>query len=192
MSWRFLRQDLEKLHIFTSLLLIHYSMIQRNQILFWFSLLLFFYYIHVFYYLHHVMFKRILFVISSLRTLRHYRTKKNRLVAAFTTPWPRVKKYFFYFVTKFTTPWLRENPFFRSGTSFNPPWLQKKKSIFRSTTTLNRLRLWKKYSFFISLLRSLFKYLFTWPYIYLLRLYLTNQSKKIPKRYTPQKNKCIT
>ena len=96
---RLLRQYLEKLHIFISLLLLH--SLQRDsdkKILFWFSPLLFFYYIHVFYYLHHVMIKRIFF-FSFLLLLHH--DQKKKITIWLLLPWPRVKTYFFHLVTTF-------------------------------------------------------------------------------------------
>ena len=96
---RLLRQYLEKLHIFISLLLLH--SLQRDsdkKILFWFSPLLFFYYIHVFYYLHHVMIK-IIFFFSFLLLLHH--DQKKKITIWLLLPWPRVKTYFFHLVTTF-------------------------------------------------------------------------------------------
>ena len=84
---RLLRQYLEKLHIFISLLL--QNSLQRDsdkKILFWFSPLLLFYYIHVFYYLHHVMIKRFFFFFFiSTFTTSWSKEKNNNLVTAAMT-----------------------------------------------------------------------------------------------------------
>ena len=85
--------------------------------------------------------------------------------------------YFFSLLTTFTTPWLREKPFFHFGIT-----LQKKKFDFYWTTTIM-----KKLFFFISLGRSLWKYLLTWSYI---AHYITNLSKKFPNGILPGKNMC--
>ena len=70
---------------------------------------------HVFYYRHHVMIKRIFFFFIFFATFNTSwsKEKKNHLVTTFTTPWPKVKTFFFFsLVTAFTTPWSREKPFF--------------------------------------------------------------------------------
>ena len=66
------------------------------------------------------------------------------------------------------------------------PWLQKKKFDFYWTTTLTTLRSWwEKCSFFISLGRSLWKYLLIWSYIV---HGITNLSKKFPNGILPGKS----
>ena len=69
---------------------------------------------HVFYYRHHVMIKRIFFFFIFFASFNKSwsKEKKNHLVTTFTTPWPKVKTFFFSLVTAFTTPWSREKPFF--------------------------------------------------------------------------------
>ena len=81
----------------------------------------------------------------------------------------------------------RKTFFFHFRTTFNTPWLQKKKFDFSWTTTLTALRSWEKCFFFISLGRSRWKYLLTWSYI---AHYITNLSKKFPNGILPVKNMC--
>ena len=81
----------------------------------------------------------------------------------------------------------RKTFFFHFGITFNTPLLQKKKFDFYWTTTLTTLRSWEKCYFFISLGRSLWKYLLTWSYI---AHYITNLSKKFPNGILPGKNMC--
>ena len=53
---------------------------------------------HVFYYRHHVMIKRIFFFFIFFATFNTSwsKEKKNHLVTTFTTPWPKVKTFFFF------------------------------------------------------------------------------------------------
>ena len=81
----------------------------------------------------------------------------------------------------------RKTFFFHFGITFNTLLLQKKKFDFYWTTTLTTLRSWEKCYFFISLGRSLWKYLLTWSYI---AHYITNLSKKFPNGILPGKNMC--
>ena len=81
----------------------------------------------------------------------------------------------------------RKTSFFHFGTTFNTPWLQKNKFNFYWTTTLTTLWSWKNVLFFISLGRSLWKYLLTWSYV---AHYITNLSKKLSNGIIPGKNMC--
>ena len=90
--------------------------------------------------------------------------KKNNLVTTFTTPWSRVKNYFFIKSLHSLRHDQKKNLFFHFGTAFNKSRSQKKKFDFYCTPTLTTLC-----SFFILLGRSLWKYVLTWSYIYLQR-----------------------
>ena len=95
--------------------------------------------------------------------------------------------FFFHLVTTLTPPWLREKPFspFRHYVQY--AMVTQKEIWFYWITTLTTLRSWKKGSFFISLGRSLWKYLPTWSYF---AHYITNLWKKFPNGMFPGKNVC--
>ena len=58
------------------------------------------------------MIKRILCFISLLRSLHHDQMLKNNLVTTFTTPWSRVKNYFFLFFHYIHYAMIKRKTFF--------------------------------------------------------------------------------
>ena len=112
----------------------------------------------------HVMI--ILFFVSLLRSLRHDQKKNNNLVTTFTTSWLRVLSLFFWFRHCVHYAMIKRKTFYFSFGHYVQYAMITEKKHFYFITTLTTLQLWNKMVFLILLGRSLWKYLFTWSYIY--------------------------
>ena len=100
-----------------------------------------------------------------------------------------IKRKIINLVTTFTTPrpWLREKPFFSFRHYVQYAIVTEKEIWFLLSHYFDYATIMKKLFFFISLGRSLWKYLFTWSF---LAHYITNLLKKFPDGIVPGKSMC--